>query len=283
MHSFTTMNAITNLSKELQQRNYSDNTIKCYLSEFKTFYYSKYYSEPLTRESIQDYLLHLRDRGCSLSHQNQIINAIKFYKEKVLGEDRSLYNLQRPKAEKRLPIILSLQDIRLIFSAINNLKHVTILKMIYGCGLRVGEVTKLEIRDIDSTLNRIHIRCAKGNKDRYVPLTPALLQDLRIYYRKYKPKRYLFEGRANAKDAIVRYSSSSIRSIFKRAVKKAGIMKKVKLHSLRHSYATHLLEHGIDLRYIQSLLGHSSSKTTEIYTHVSQKKLDKIPSPLDFL
>jgi len=275
--------AITELERELLQRNYSANTIKCYLSEFKSFYYSSHFRPSLTKEVIQGYLLHLKNKGYSLSHQNQSISAIKFYTENILGHTKTRFNIKRPRREHRLPVVLSLEEIKALFDSINNIKHLTIMKLIYGCGLRVGELIRLELKDIDSNRNRIHIRCSKGNKDRYVPLPTTLLEDLRQYYRLYLPKRFLFEGKSHNPDCIVPYSESSIRSIFKRALKKAKTNKRVKLHGLRHSYATHLLEHGIDLRYIQTLLGHQSSRTTEIYTHVSTKKLNAIPSPLEFL
>lgn len=167
---------------------------------------------------------------------------------------------------------------------IKNQKHLQIIKLIYGCGLRVGELTRIELGDIDSERKRVHIRCSKGYKDRIVPISDSSITELRQYYKKYRPKQYLFEGARSKNVSLpVMYSQSSIRSILKRAVYIAGIRKKVKLHTLRHSYATHLLEHGVNLRYIQMLLGHASPTTTEIYTHVSQQKLEAIPSPLEFL
>lgn len=277
------MTIIEELERELLQRNYSENTIKTYKSEMLTFINSRFFRLPLTKELIMDYLLHLNARQLSLSRQNQAINAIKFYLEKVCGSKREFYNIKRPKAEKRLPTILSQEEVKNLLNTIKNQKHYNIIKLIYACGLRVGELINLELTDILSDRMRIHIRCSKGRKDRYVPLNEELLSDLRNYYKIYRPKKYLFEGQAKGNEPPPKYSSSSIRKIFYRALAQAKIHKKVKLHSLRHAYATHLLEHGIDLRYIQTLLGHSSTKTTEIYTHVSKKKLDKIPSPIEFL
>ena len=277
------MKCFDQLTNELRQRNYTESTIKTYLSEFKSFYFSSYFKEPLTRDCIIQYLLYLKDRNLSLSKQNQAINAIKFYAENILSLDKERYGIDRPRREKRLPVVLSSDEIKRIISSISNVKHKMIIKLIYGCGLRVGELIKLKLSDVDGNRLRLHIRCSKGYKDRYVPLNQELISDLRSYYQIFKPRVYLFEGAKSKQKNIVPYSSTSVRAIFKRAVKKARINKHVVLHSLRHSYATHLMEHGIDLRYIQTLLGHASSKTTEIYTHVSKNKLDGIPSPLDFL
>jgi len=277
------MDYFDQMKTELRQRNYAESTIKTYLSEFKSFYFSPFYEEPLSRDKIMKYLIHLKENNLSLSKQNQAINAIKFYTENVLHLKREIYCIERHRREKRLPIILNSDEIKGIISSISNFKHRMIIKLMYGCGLRVGELIKIKISDIDGKRLRLHIKCSKGYKDRYVPLNQELISDLRSYYRLYRPRLYLFEGAKSNSNVSKPYSASSIRAIFKRAVKKANINKNVVLHSLRHSYATHLLEHGIDLRYIQTLLGHASSKTTEIYTHVSKNKLDGIPSPLDFL
>jgi len=274
---------IYEMQRQLEIMNYSMSTKATYKVCFLQFYYSKHFSNPIRRENILEYLYDLSLSGKSLSTQNQSINAIKFYLEKVLKLDREYYFIDRPKKEKRLPVVLNKSEVANIINQITNIKHKIIIKLIYGCGLRVGELCNLTIADVDSKRFRLHIRKAKGYKDRYVPITQNIIDELRKYYLKYMPKEYLFEGLSHDKKVSVPYSQSSIRSIFKRACKKARIQKKVKLHSLRHSYATHLMEHGVDLRYIQTLLGHSSSKTTEIYTHVSQRKLENIPCPLDFL
>jgi site-specific recombinase XerD len=155
--------------------------------------------------------------------------------------------------------------------------------LIYACGLRVGELLAIRVEDIDGGRKQLHIRRSKGHKDRMIPLSDSSLYELRSHYRVYRPKKYLFEGKGRTKDEIVTYRASSVRAIFKRAVKAADIKKNVRLHSLRHSYATHLLEHGINLRYIHVLPGHNSSKTTEIYNHVSRNKLDHLPGPIYFL
>lgn len=274
---------IYKMEKFLIQRNYAENTKRTYLSHFKMFYCSEFYSDAFGNADIMDYLLQLRSKNASLSYLNQAINSIKFYLEKVENGERKFYDIKRPKKEHRLPTILNRSEVKKLLSSIKNPKHRTIIKLIYACGLRVGELIHLDITDIDSERMRMHIRCSKGRKDRYVPLNDELIFDLRTYYKRYRPLLYLFEGQYRKNQKPVRYSPSSIRSVYKRALSASGIKKKVKLHGLRHSYATHLLEHGIDLRYIQTLLGHSSPKTTEIYTHVSTKKLDKIPSPIEFL
>ena len=277
------MDAITRMNRQLLVENYAENTRNTYLSHFKTFFHSTYYRDPLQYEDVMSYLEHLRNRGLSNSSLHQAINAIKFYLESVCKNKKCYFPIERPRKEKKLPTILNQRELQSLFQSVNNLKHRTILRLIYACGLRVGEVLAINIEDIDGTRKQLHIRRSKGHKDRMIPLSESSLHELREYYKVYRPKLYLFEGKGRTKDEIVPYSASSVRALFKRAVKTAGINKKVRLHSLRHSYATHLLEHGIDLRYIQVLLGHNSSKTTEIYTQVSRNKLHHLPSPIDFL
>jgi len=220
----------------------------------------------------------VNERGVSTSYQNQAVNAIKFYYEKVLGGNRKFYFIDRPKKEKTLPNVLSEDEIKRILQSPVNLKHKAMLWLTYSAGLRVSELLELKPADIDSDRMQIHIRSAKGNKDRFTILSTKVLEMLQLYYKQYKPKDYLFEG-VNG----VKYSSRSIQQVLKDACKKAEIKKEVSMHTLRHSFATHLLENGTDLRYIQSLLGHSSPKTTEIYTHITTKGFEKIKSPLDNL
>jgi len=233
----------------------------------------------LDKQAIIDYHKFLiKNKQASLSHHNQSINAIKFYYEKVLKQPRTVYELDRPRKEYRLPKVLSKPEVQKILNHTLNLKHRAILSTIYSAGLRISEAINLQIVDIDSPNQRIWVRGGKGKKDRSTLLSNYLLTLLRNYYKKHRPKKYLFEGPKAAQ-----YSTSSIQKIFKRAKFKAGIIKPVTVHTLRHSFATHLLEDGISLRHIQLLLGHSSSKTTEIYTHVSQGALTNIISPLDSL
>ena len=183
--------------------------------------------------------------------------------------------IHRPKREKLLPNVLSKAEIKLILNAHSNMKHKTMLSLIYSCGLRRSELLNLKPTDIDSNRNIVIIRQGKGRKDRIAPLSPKILEMLRDYYAVYKPKLWLFEGQFENEA----YDARSLSNVLKQALTKAGITKPVSLHWLRHSYATHLLESGTDLRYIQELLGHSSSKTTEIYTHVSTKSIQQIKSP----
>ena len=226
---------------------------------------------------ITDFLRHLViERKVSISYQNQAINAIKFYYEKVLGGNRKVYRVERPKEEKTLPVVLSEKEVAAIFNAVTNSKHKAILMVTYSGGLRVSEVVNLKIEDIDSVRMQIRVEQSKGKKDRYTLLAKRTLLELRNYFLEYHPKIWLFEGQAGEQ-----YSVRSIQAIMKEAVQKAGIKKKVSVHTLRHSFATHLLENGTDLRYIQTILGHSSSKTTEIYTHVTTKGFNQIKNPID--
>jgi site-specific recombinase XerD len=266
---------------KLRELRYSENTLKTYVNSFQEFinYYKEIEPEKIDERMIIDYLRYLvLDRKVSSSYQNQAINAIKFYYEKVLRGDRKIYLIDRPIKEKTLPNVLSEQEVSKIFKVVDNIKHKAILMLAYSAGLRLGELINVKVKDIDSERMQIRIEQGKGKKDRYSLLSPKFLEILRNYYSKYKPKEWLFESTTGGQ-----YSARSIQLIMQDAVKKAGIKKKVSVHTLRHSFATHLLENGTDLRYIQSLLGHGSSKTTEIYTHVTTKGFDQIKSPLDNL
>lgn len=191
---------------------------------------------------------------------------------------KTVGSLPRPRKEKKLPIVLSREDVIRIFDSVNNIKHKAILMLAYSAGLRVSEVVKLKVQDIDAKRNMIHIKAAKGQKDRYTVLSEVALRVLREYWKVYQPKNWLFPGpRQNS-----HLTTRTVEKILEDASQKAGIAKNVTVHTLRHSFATHLLEGGIDLWYIQELLGHKSSKTTEIYTHVSQRDIGRIKSPLDF-
>jgi site-specific recombinase XerD len=265
------------IKSQLIYKRYSESTHNTYISCLEKFHhYVCTHNLQIEDVTIREYLLSLIAKGYSRSSQNQHINAIKFYLEKVLKQDRQTYFIERPRKEKKLPIVLSEQEIQLIFSLVKNIKHKTILSILYSCGLRIGEVINLRIEDVDSERMVLQIKQGKGAKDRVVPLAQNVLVLLRKYYSQYKPIIYLFNG-----DDNLQYSPTSIRNVLKRAVYKAHIRKNVTPHTLRHSYATHLLEQGIDLRYIQVILGHSSVKTTEIYTHVSTKNLQGIKSPIE--
>ncbi len=273
--------AVEALKAKLILCRYSEATLQTYSHMFRQFLLAQY-PKPLHqigKQDIQQYHLHLiKEKNISRSYQNQSINAIKFYAEKVLGQDRQLIELERPSKVSRLPVVLSLEEVKRILQCTENLKHKALLTTVYAAGLRMGELLNLRPRDIDSSRMRIWVREGKGVKDRYTLLSPTLLALLRAYFKQYRPVAYLFEGPTGGP-----YSGSSVRKVLKKATKRAGIQKIVKPHTLRHSFATHLLENGTNLRYIQTLLGHSSSKTTEIYTHVSTTSLKDVVSPLDLM
>lgn len=233
----------------------------------------------LTNEDVVTYNNeYILKKGLSASYQNQIVNAIKLFFTTVFETKIEIEKIHRPRREKLLPNVLSKEEIKMILNAHSNIKHKVMLSLIYSCGLRRSELLNLKPNDIDSKRNIVIIRQAKGKKDRITPLSAKILEMLRSYYVAYKPKVWLFEGQSGG-----HYSEQSLQSVLKQALAKTKIKKPVTLHWLRHSYATHLLESGTDLRYIQELLGHNSSKTTEIYTHVSTKNLQQIKSPFDDL
>ncbi len=273
--------ALRLLQTQLEVCRYSPSTRITYFRLFRSFL-RHVYPLPLhriTNQHVRTYHQALiRERNISRSYQNQSVNALKFYLEKVLGQDRQRIELERPLKQRKLPEVLSLKEVQSILQHTANTKHKAMLTTLYSSGLRIGELLNLRIQDIDGEQQRIWVRAGKGQKDRVTLLSPLLLKLLRKYYREYQPREYLFEGPPGGQ-----YSGSSVRKVLGRAVKKAGIRKAVRPHTLRHSFATHLLENGTNLRYIQELLGHNSPKTTEIYTHVSSKKLSDVKSPLDLM
>ncbi len=277
--SFSMSDRIEVLRQYLVRKGYSPKTIKSYTKHLEI--YLKFSENLVEVDKINEYLLFLlEDRNLSHSYTNQAVNAIKSYlKVSDVCSYYEIIKIQRPKKEKKLPKVLSKNEIKRIFNSIDNTKHLTEIMIAYSCGLRVSEVANLEVSDIDSDRMLITIKQGKGRKDRITNLSEKMLLQLRKYYREYKPNKWLFEN--PSKNAPI--STRTLQVIFNRAAKKAGITKKATFHSLRHSFATHLLEAGVDLRYIQELLGHSSSKTTEIYTHVSKKSIQGIPNPLDSL
>lgn len=277
------MELIYDTINKLSQKNYATSTQETYIhfiKDFTLFCSSKNLSY---KNGVTTYMQDLITKQYAISTQNQAINAIKFFLENILGMEKQYINVDRPFKPKYIPTVLSLSEVKQVFDNTPNLKHKSILKTIYGCGLRISEVLSLKIEDIDSSRDCLIIKQAKGRKDRVLPLPSELLQDLRDYYKIYRPKKYLFEGRKTNDGTPAPYSASSIRAVLKKALLKSKIRKKVTPHTLRHSYATHLYEHGVSLRSIQVLLGHNSSKTTEIYTHVSNIHINKTPSPLTFL
>ena len=263
----------------LDQKRYADNTKTIYLAYFADFikYYEGKKIETITQEEINHYILKLiREKNISSSQQNQRINAIKFYYEKVLGRYKQYYDIERPRNSTVLPNVLSISEIKQIIDNTKNVKHKCIISLLYSGGLRRSELINIEISDILSEQMQIKIRNSKGNKDRYVGLSSYLLELLREYYHQFRPKKWLIEGQNGGK-----YSAESVLKVVKNSAKRAGISRKVTPHMLRHSFATHHLENGTDLRYIQAFLGHSSSKTTEIYTHVAKTDISKFRNPLD--
>jgi site-specific recombinase XerD len=267
--------------KLLRLRRYSGHTIKAYKFHLKLFLEHFASREPslLTDRDVFSYLNYLIEtKHVSTSFQNQAVNAIKFYFETVLERPPRTYHLERPKRELRLPSVLSLEEVKSIFSSIANLKHKCLIYLIYSAGLRISEAVNLKVTDVDSMRMLLHIRAGKGKKDRYTILSPLVLEMLRKYYKHYFPAEWLFEGMKGD-----RYSIRSVQYIFGQALEKSKVRKYATVHTLRHSFATHLLESGVDLRYIQELLGHHSPKTTEIYTHVSNRKLSQIESPIEKL
>ena len=216
------------------------------------------------------------EKGAATSTLNQAINSLKFYYGTMLKK-KFVYEVKRPRKDKKLPIVLSQEEVAKILTLVDNVKHKAILMFVYSAGLRVSEVVRLKPEDIDSKRMLIHVRGAKGRKDRYTLLSESALKVLKEYLDRYKPALWLFPGPGKERHISIR----TAQRIFEMACNRGGVKKKVTIHSLRRSFATHLLENGIDLRYIQELLGHVSSKTTEIYTHVSNKDLMRIKNPLD--
>ena len=271
--------AIRLMSDKIISRRYSRHTYQIYMTMFKQFL-GYCHPKPLNdigQKEIRAYQYYLvSEKKVSGSYQNQSINAIKFYLEKVCGQDPKFYDLERPVKEEKLPEVLSQKEISAILNSFTNLKHKTIITFIYATGTRISEALSLKLSDIDSENMRVFIKGGKGKKDRITILSRYLLKLLREYYKAYRPKKYLFEGPSGKP-----YSASSTRKVFQRACKKAGTNRHVTVHTMRHSFGTHLIEEGTNLRYVQTLMGHNSPKTTELYTHVSNKKLSEVRSPLE--
>lgn len=266
----------------MNYRRYSLNTIKTYTEALEVFFRFHFNKKPesLTIDDIVHFNnAYIMQKNLSASYQNQVINAIKLFYRNRFNRVMEVDFIQRPRREKRLPNVLSKKEVKAILEAPTNLKHRAMLSLIYACGLRRSELLNLTLKDILSDRNLLFIRQSKGKKDRMVPISPKIIEILRDYYKAYKPKKWLFEGQNQNE----KYGERSIQLVLSHAVAKVKIDKPVSLHWLRHSYATHLLESGTDLRYIQELLGHSSSRTTQIYTHVSTHNLRQIRSPFDDL
>lgn len=278
----TQTKAIEQFVGYLKSIRYAENTIGTYSDAVKIFF--RFFSDR-TIDSLEasditffnnNYILKY---GYSASYQNQVVNAIKLFFRVVQNTKMEIESIERPRREHRLPNVLSKEEVKLILQSLENKKHVAMLSLIYACGLRRSELLSLSLKDIHSDRNLLIINQSKGKKDRVVPISDKLILLLREYYLQYKPKKWLFEGQL----PFSQYSERSLELVLKKSVTIANIKKPVTLHWLRHSYATHLMESGTDLRFIQELLGHKSSKTTEIYTHVSTKSIQQIKSPFDDL
>lgn len=273
---------IEQLALWMRHKHYSEGTIKVYSDCVQVFFQHQSDKDPksLTREDFIGFCKnHILDRGLSYTYQNQFVNALKLYLYKIHGVSVKTDFLERPRRESKLPNVLSKEEVQQILQNTNNPKHKLMLSVAYGCGLRAGEVLNLRPQDIDRVRRCMHIKLAKGFKDRVIPLPAVIENQLDNYLRKYAPKTWLFEGDTPGNP----YTARSLQLVLKKAVHLSSINKPVTMHWLRHSYATHLMESGVDTRYIQVLLGHKNIKTTEIYTPVSTHKINQIASPLDNL
>ena len=269
------------MQRKLEIGRYSYSTLRVYTNALKQFLlrFAEKCPTDISAEDIETYQHELSLKSTvSNSYLNQVVNAVRYYYKDVLGDAQRVKFIERPRSERKLPNVLSEEEVTAILRSVENLKHQCILMLIYSAGLRLGELLALRRTDIIPDRGQILIRGAKGKKDRISLLSPKLLEKLDHYLQEYRPKEFLFEGQNGGM-----YSAASVQKIFKEAKAKAGITAPASVHTLRHSFATHLLEKGTDLRYIQTLLGHSSSKTTEIYTHVGTKALGNIRSPLEDL
>lgn len=276
------LSALQTFSNWLTSKRYSESTIETYCTAMRVFF-GFFHDKPISTLGPKDVIRfnneYILAKRFSASFQNQAVNAIKLFYKTVEHSTMEIDLVHRPRRERRLPNVLSKEEVRRILTSLRNIKHTMMLSLLYSCGLRRSELLNLRITDIDSERKLLLVKQSKGKKDRVVPLSEKIINGLREYYTGYKPKVWLFEGQREGEQ----YSEKSLENVLKQAVEKAGIQKPVSLHWLRHSYATHLLESGTDLRYIQVLLGHNSSRTTEIYTHVSTHNLQAIRSPFDDL
>lgn len=272
------------MEEHLKLKAFSQSTIRTYLNEMAQLLQAlgDIPADQLRPEHLKRYLVHCYEKlGLKENTLHSRINAMKFYYEQVLKREKFFWEIPRPKKQIILPKVLNEAEISRLFRAIENKKHKAIVFIAYSSGLRVSEVVNLKIKDVDTQRMTLFIERAKGKKDRIVNLSPLVLDILRAYIKQSKPRpvKYLFEGDTPGQP----YSIRSAQQVFAAARKKAGINKSVSFHALRHSFATHLLEKGVDIRYIKDLLGHFDIKTTERYTHVSKRMLVNITSPLDDL
>ncbi len=265
---------------DLRLKNFSPKTIKVYVHAVAKFArHCGRSPDQLSREDVRDYLLHLIERGRARSTCVVVRNALRHLYTDTLGRPDWMDKLPRPKREHRLPVVLSQDEVQRLFSSVRNLKQKALFMVAYDAGLRLSEIINLRIEDIDSQRMVIRVRQGKGKKDRYARLTPGLLDLLRKYWRAYRPEGLLFPGATPNKV----YDPATPGHLLKKVCRKAGITKRVSMHTLRHSFATHLLEADTNLRVIQQLLGHERIQTTSLYTHISMKELRGAPSPINML
>jgi integrase/recombinase XerD len=272
------------LKQELVIRAYSPSTQKTYVNEVSIFleHIGKRNADKLSTQNLKDYLQYCFVKlKLSENTIHSRLNALKFYYEQVLKNEKLFWEIPRPKKPIQLPKVLSETELKKLFDAASNLKHKAILFVAYSAGLRVSEIINLRLQDIDREREQLFIHCSKGKKDRYVRLSPLVLDILEQYYKlsKIKPSNYLFEGIEKGKPYTIR----SAQQIFSDCKNKAGIIKSLSFHSLRHSFATHILEKGVDIRFIKEILGHFDIKTTERYLHIRRDVLINIESPIDSL
>lgn len=267
------------LAEELQIRRYSPKTRKAYVFQVRAFLrFAKKPADELSSEDVRAYLLHLSKHDTlSLAYHAQAVSALRFFFANVLPRPISTADLPRPRRDRKLPAVLDRSETLRLLDATTNPKHRALLMILYSAGLRVGEVVRLRVDDLDPVRRTIRVRAGKGRKDRYTLLSDRAFAAVRAYIAEYGPVSWLFPGERPSRHLTTR----SAQHIVEKARQAAGIDRKVTAHTLRHSFATHLLEAGTDLRYIQELLGHESAKTTQIYTHVSRRDLARIRSPLD--
>jgi integrase/recombinase XerD len=267
-------------TEDLQRRNYAPKTVSVYVAQVARF--ARHFGrspDQLDGEHARDYQLHLLQQQVCWTTYNQSVCALRFLYTHTLQRPDLIVMLPYGKKPKPLPCVLAHDEVRRLFEALANPRHRLLLQLAYAAGLRVSEVVRLKVADIDSRRLTLHIRCAKGRKDRMVPLSTLLLRLLRVYWRDVRPKEWLFPGRTPAGHLSI----GAAQRVCWQAVRAAGITKKASMHTLRHSYATHLLEAGTDLPTLQKLLGHSQLSTTMRYLHISQPHLQRAGSPLDTL
>ncbi len=269
---------LTRFRNILKIRNYSESTLKNYSNSLIQFSKWNRENHVLDKQLLFDYVEYLRDADRSYSYIKNGIMALKLYSELILEKPLRNDFLKGVKYSKKLPDVLSLGEVKQVIDSISNLKHKTVISLIYSCGLRISESINLTIHDIDSRRMTIKIRDAKGQKERFVPLSSKMLSLLHQYDKEYKPQNFLFAGQNRPT-----YSAKSIQNILKKALSSCGIKKQITVHSLRHSFATHLVEQGIDIHIIQAILGHKDIRTSQIYTHISSAQISKIKNPFDYM